>query len=348
MDKESLHSENYSQTLYKKLTDGLKKEIISYKDWLEFAELKAKIRVAALQDNCNYDFSDVEERFQQFILAEYGNLADKHETDYPLMLPKVINHIAGNREKTALIVLDGMSLFDFEIIKEEFKGISYGYYKSFALIPTLTPVSRQCLLCGKFPIDLEDPFRLKKEEELFRENLENLGCSPGEIVYTKEYKPNIYPETRFIAVILKDFDDTLHNQNGGFVAQLKEIYTYARSGRLQALIKDLHNKGFKVYLTADHGNTEAIGLGEFNAGVHIETKSKKIILSDNLALNDSLRTNRKLIEYPPYYLNNKYTYFLCKPGVSYDKEGLSVFTHGGMSLDEVIVPFVEITGATWE
>ncbi len=344
MNKDSNINENYCEELFVKLSDGLKKETIGYEDWFEFAELKAKIRVASLQSNRTYDFSVAEDKFQKFLLDEYGNLSEKHEEGYPLMLPKVIKHIAGKYEKTALIVLDGMSLFDFEIIKLYFKGITYNYSKSFAVIPTLTPVSRQCLLSGKYPKDLDEPFSLKQEEELFREVLQKLGYHSREILYSKEYNPQIHPETKFAAVILKDFDDTLHNQTGGMQAQVKEIYSYARSGRLQALISQLTGKGFKVYLTADHGNTEAIGLGEYRVGVHIETKSKKIILSNNAELDRSLWANANLIKYPPYYLDEKYTYFLCKPGFSFDKEGLSVFTHGGMSLDEVIVPFVEITG----
>jgi hypothetical protein len=49
-------------------------------------------------------------------------------------------------------------------------------------------------------------------------------------------------------------------------------------------------------------------------------------------------------EYPGYYLDKKYRYFVCKQGVSFDSKGEGVMTHGGMTLDEVIVPFVKIKG----
>jgi hypothetical protein len=48
------------------------------------------------------------------------------------------------------------------------------------------------------------------------------------------------------------------------------------------------------------------------------------------------------VEYPGHYLDKSYRYFICKPGVSFDSKGETVMTHGGMTLDEVIVPFVEV------
>ena len=35
-------------------------------------------------------------------------------------------------------------------------------------------------------------------------------------------------------------------------------------------------------------------------------------------------------------------YFICKNGVSFDIKGKNVMTHGGMSLDEVVVPFIKV------
>jgi len=43
-------------------------------------------------------------------------------------------------------------------------------------------------------------------------------------------------------------------------------------------------------------------------------------------------------------LDKSYHYFVCEPGASFDAKGESVMTHGGTTLDEVIVPFVRIKG----
>jgi hypothetical protein len=64
------------------------------------------------------------------------------------------------------------------------------------------------------------------------------------------------------------------------------------------------------------------------------------VLKDFAEVNDLLTKNAS--EYPGYYLDKTYRYFVCNPGVSFDNKGASVMTHGGISLDEVIVPFIRI------
>jgi hypothetical protein len=64
------------------------------------------------------------------------------------------------------------------------------------------------------------------------------------------------------------------------------------------------------------------------------------VLKDFAEANDLLAQNAS--EYPGYYMDQNYRYYVCNPGVSFDNRGESVMTHGGISLDEVIVPFIRI------
>jgi hypothetical protein len=61
-------------------------------------------------------------------------------------------------------------------------------------------------------------------------------------------------------------------------------------------------------------------------------KKRKLTKTDNAS------------EYSGYYLDKSYRYFVCNQGVSFDDKGETVMTHGGISLDEVIVPFIKIKG----
>jgi hypothetical protein len=49
-----------------------------------------------------------------------------------------------------------------------------------------------------------------------------------------------------------------------------------------------------------------------------------------------------MIDYPKYYLKKDYDYLICKVGDSFDAKDEDVMTHGGISIDEVIVPFITI------
>ena len=42
------------------------------------------------------------------------------------------------------------------------------------------------------------------------------------------------------------------------------------------------------------------------------------------------------------YLNKVFDYLICDVGDSFDAKGEEVMTHGGISIDEVIVPFIKI------
>ena len=49
-----------------------------------------------------------------------------------------------------------------------------------------------------------------------------------------------------------------------------------------------------------------------------------------------------MIEYPKYYLDKSYDYLLCRAGRSFDNRGEQLMSHGGITIDEVIVPFITI------
>ena len=49
-----------------------------------------------------------------------------------------------------------------------------------------------------------------------------------------------------------------------------------------------------------------------------------------------------MVEYPKYYLPKEYEYLICDAGTSLDVSGEQVMTHGGMTIDEVVVPFIKI------
>lgn len=170
---------NYCELMTKKLLPSGDKSGITAKEWIEIARKKALIDYYAARANISVDTSFVDVYFEKFIFNGYQKLSGETKKDAPAILPKVIDFIAHG--KTALVVVDGMSLFDFEVISRYFEGIEYEYYCTFALIPTTTAISRQSLLTGKYPRELKHPFTLSDEEKGFIETAQNAG-------YTKDRK----------------------------------------------------------------------------------------------------------------------------------------------------------------
>ncbi|MDJ0306797.1 PglZ domain-containing protein [Dehalobacter sp.] len=330
----------YCTTIIDSLLPSGELSAIKSCEWIDIARKKALLEFYAAKANVSISTSFVDVAFEKFVFDGYQKLSGQTNSLAPAILPKVIDFIAHG--KTALIVMDGMSLFDFEIISRHLDGIDFDFQCTYALIPTTTPISRQGLLSGKYPRQLENPFSLSKEEKGFLEAAANARYTRRQSLYTKGYEPPIGKFTKFAAIIINDVDDIVHGQKQGRRGMYNDITLMAQEGKLQALIKDLTVKGFTVYITSDHGNTPCIGVGAIrNVGVEVETKSKRMFVLKDFAEEKDYFAD-KVLTYPGYYLNKDYNYYVCEAGVSFDNKNDEVMTHGGISIDEVIVPFITI------
>ena len=314
----------------------------SWEDWLRIAKTGAALSYYAAANGNAREDDEANEAFQTFLMDGYQKLSSISSKYTPSILPKTWDLIA--KSKTALIVMDGMSLFDFEVFRRSDWPFQYNYGASFALIPTITSVSRQALIAGKYPSQLENPFYLSKEESGFYAAAAEHGFSKNNAYYGRGYEADPGPFARLAVIVINDIDDMVHGQLQGRQGMLQDVQLLSKTGKLQALIRRLMDQGFTVYMTADHGNTECIGTGALKrSGVETETKSRRmIVLKDYGEASEDLRA--RTIQFPGYYLDKSYQYFICKDKTSFDGPGKQVMTHGGMTIDEVIVPFIRITG----
>ena len=321
------------------------KRAISYRDWIHIAKYKASIQYYAAMKNIEIDLSFADEAFFGFIAGGYGQLSQEINNDYPPIVTKALTTIMSDKNnKSALIVMDGMSLFDFNALSRHFGDIDYEYGATYALIPTTTPISRQSLLSGKYPRELDKPFSLVNEEKEFKANAASFGVTPTQIEYLRGYDAEISPLTKMVSIIINDIDDIVHGQFQGRAGMFNDMDLLGKSAKLQSLIGRLTAKGFTIYITADHGNTLCTGVGGFRSGLEMESRSMRMVVLKDFAQANAL-LNENTTEYQGFYLDKEYRYFVCKNGVSFDIKGETVMTHGGMSIDEVIVPFIKIRSA---
>lgn len=313
----------------------------SYSDWIKIAMMNARLERYSCLHHIDRDQSFIDDAFKSFIDNGYQKLAGVVSKDAPVILPKVIDRIATG-EKVALVVADGMSMFDFEILSEYMDGLDYSLGGSFAMIPTITSISRQALLAGKYPQQLENPFSLAKEESGFYAAAQERGYTKGQCFYGRGYDCEPGSMVKIAAVIINDIDDMVHGQRQGRMGMYNDVTLWAKQGKMQDLLLSLLNKGFKVYLTADHGNTHCVGKGNVKKlGVETETKSKRMVVLKDFA-DVSADLEERTFEYPGYYMDKSYRYRICNGRTSFDNKNEDVMTHGGIMLEEVIVPFVEV------
>lgn len=84
-------------------------------DWIKIAIMNARLERYSCLHHIVRDQRFIDDAFKVFIENEYQKLASVVTKDAPAILPKVIDRIVTGG-KVALVVADGMSMFDFEIL----------------------------------------------------------------------------------------------------------------------------------------------------------------------------------------------------------------------------------------
>ena len=316
----------------------------NYRDWFSVAEKKASIHVMAEQYGITVDIEELCRPFIDFILKGFGKLSAEMAGDTPVLVSRAMDYMKDHSKKFVIIVMDGMSEFDWKILSKSFDGIRYDHSHAMAMIPTVTSVSRQCLLSNKFPVELESPWSQSKEKKEFADCAKSLGFAEAQIGYERGYDADFGPAVSCAAIIINDVDDMVHGQLQGRTGMYNDISLLMKQGKLIGTVQRMLKAGFDVYISADHGNTPCTGMGKLmKSGVETETKSHRMVVLKDFADKDAiLEKYPGLIEYPKYYLDKQFDYLICGIGGSFDAKGEEVMNHGGITIDEVIVPFIKI------
>jgi hypothetical protein len=85
--------------------------------------------------------------------------------------------------------------------------------------------------------------------------------------------------------VVDTIDKIVHGAVLGKRGIASQIDSWCTSGFVEQLLALLLDQGFHVYLTADHGNVEAIGAGRPNQGVIAESRGERV----RIYLTDLLR-----------------------------------------------------------
>jgi hypothetical protein len=100
--------------------------------------------------------------------------------------------------------------------------------------------------------------------------------------------------------------------------------------------------GFDVSLTADHGNIEARGIGKPNVGATAEERGERVhVFRDALTRSKTETAFAGSISWPPIGLPENYLPLIAPARKAFITDGKPTVAHGGVCLEEVLVPFVQ-------
>ena len=356
----------------KALKDELPNEHSSHRDWLQYARKQGELlsRFHAL-DNVRFEAlrAEVEglqiaadTRLQEWVRHHYADLPSLSAINAPVMLHHVPRYLAMRRDageaKIALLVFDGLALDQWarirEHLAESLPGVGFDEMASFAWLPTLTSVSRQAIFCGLKPREFASSIETTQQEpRLWARFWADGGLRANEVFFRKgvkrieeldELTTALSASSLKVAGIVVDMvDELVHGAQLGKRGVARLIDHWCESGFVERLFTRLHELGYHVYLTADHGNVDAIGSGRINQGVAPELRGERVrTYRSQPMVEQSAQAYPSAVHMPLPGLPADFLPLFAGPRSAFVTEGEQLVVHGGISVEELIVPFVKV------
>ena len=178
------------------------------------------------------------------------------------------------------------------------------------------------------------------------------GLTPNEIVYLKGLgngdleavaEALSHPRTRVAGLIVDKIDRIMHGMEMGSAGMHNQVCQWAKQPFLNTLLDLLLNRGFRVYLTSDHGNIEAEGCGRPAEGAVADSRGERVRIYRDTALRGKVKEHfPTALEWGPIGLPEDYLALLAPARRAFIQEKQRTVSHGGISVEEIIVPLVQI------
>ena len=206
------------------------------------------------------------------------------------------------------------------------------------MIPTMTLISRSAIFYG----DAEGVYDLRSpnEDKAFSDNF------PGYSVRSFREGDLNHPDQLLgitaVKIIYNVFDDLAHKTVLPPDEKTKGIYfenvlNYLDKSRIKEELRLLLDNDFKVWFCSDHGTVVATGNGKKIDKYLIETSCKRATIIEKSDLAEFYDVN----QYEIPFVKNKIA-LLAKNRTSFSYINKREITHGGITLDELVVPFIEV------
>ncbi|MHB9129931.1 MAG: PglZ domain-containing protein [Armatimonadota bacterium] len=212
---------------------------------------------------------------------------------------------------------------------------------AFAIIPTLTSLSRRAFFEGKPPaqFDANKP-SARYERILWQQRFSH----DGEYLSVDERSGLLDAFAlgrKRICVVDTSWDDCCHALDPRFSTIRETATAWATRTELRGLMQAAHQHGYRIVLTADHGHVRCEGIGRAQAGDLTEERSKRVLLFNNQALSQQY-AGEHTMAYQPAGLPQTCWPVFAEDFAAFEQAGVSCVSHGGMSIEEVFVPVVEV------
>ncbi len=206
---------------------------------------------------------------------------------------------------------------------------------------------------GKEPIYFPSSINsTNSEEKLWNQFWKNHGIDRKDVTYQRGMGDGdaftvldaaVHPKTRVVGLVVDKVDKIMHGMQLGASGMHNQIRQWCQGGYLVTLIGYLLDHEYDVWLTSDHGNIECEGKGRPSEGVIAETRGERVRVYPNPELRAHVAKAFDFAhEWQPVGLPPGYFPLVASGRDAFVNPNESIVGHGGVAIEEVIVPFVKI------
>ena len=345
-----------------------------YTEWIAFAmkwaELSSIIHTGAnTEHRKSYDEKSqkINELFADWLKTHYASLINLPPSS-PAMLHHVPRYLARYMEdkkchKVALVVIDGLSLDQWitvrNIIRKQNKDLTLRESATFAWIPTLTSISRQAIFSGKPPFYFPSSINTtNSEEKLWKQFWQGYDFTKHDIAYIRSLGDGnaetvieslINPaQTKIVGLVIDKVDKIMHGMQLGATGMHNQINQWCQGKYLISLLNYLISHDYEIWITSDHGNIESVGKGSPLEGAIADSRGERVRIYPTPELRSRISSDYTFAyEWLPSGLPDQYFPLIATGNNAFINEGKSIVGHGGISIEEVIVPLIKIERKTY-
>jgi hypothetical protein len=340
-------------------------------EWFHFARGWAELsvllneqpdtNVVTLNQHAKGLQSQVDVAFSGWLLKRCAGLVNLPPVP-PVMLHHLPRFLArqvcdDRHAKIAMVVVDGLAMDQWLVVRAALTskkpGFRFREQAVFAWIPSLTSVSRQAAFAGKAPIFFPDSIQTTdKEPALWSQFWADHGYTTNQVVYIKGLGDGSlesvsealsHPQARIAGLVVDKVDKIMHGMEMGTAGMHNQVGQWAKQPYLSTFLDLLLDRGFRIYLTSDHGNIEAEGCGRPAEGAVADLRGERVRVYPDMTLRKKVKERFPTsLEWDSIGLPEDYLALLAPPRHAFVQDKQRTVSHGGVSVEELIVPLVQI------
>ena len=359
LSSKAIKERNKSFELVDKLEDLLRDKSIDTNTWGHIAKIFGELNYLIDNYDLNVDLEElrniIRNKFKEYILYCYEDLIySTNSLIHSNLLGKIFNNYY---ERIALICFDCMGFEEWNVIKEYLNGslnLDYIVKYSFSMLPSETSHSGNALF-GGFPpkkikeLDFINNIHWKNEGSIFKDFLAKRKDIDKDLIFYQrcinpkdfELSENSLCDYHAMGIVFSFIDHFAHSDLMNKNKLIKNIVFHLKNSNLDKFIDSLLRNKFHLYFISDHGSVFCKGNGINVKRDLVNSRAKRYLISDKKELLEEYKTEDSELVQFKNIIGDDYLLLLSgdKMFAGKNEEGL---THGGISIEEIIVPFIEV------